>query len=152
MSQLSVRPFSPFTPPSEFSPFLGSVFNQFFGDSGTAVRTLPIDLVENKDHVVITANVPGVKIDQIDVEAIENEVSITVTPAKNDDEPEFSVRERPVVIHSKRVIRLSKPFKADGITAGLEDGVLTVTVPLVESPKPVKVKIASSEANKELHE
>lgn len=116
----------------------------------SAPRSAPlaIDVEHFENEVVTRANVPGVTAEEVGIEAIDELVTITINPKIADEtdevKPEFSHYERPARKPLKRTFRVKRGFDPEGIKAELADGVLTVTVPLKEVPKPVTVKVSTA--------
>lgn len=102
---------------------------EFPGRSGT----VPVDIEETGDTVVVRADLPGVETDNIHVEATEDALEIRATEEREiaHEEKEFYRRER-----SARSFRrtLSLPARVDPDTAEAEyeNGVLTVTLQKTE--------------------
>ncbi|MFC9916434.1 Hsp20/alpha crystallin family protein [Streptomyces sp. NPDC059862] len=102
------------------------------------------DLSETDDAYLIEVDLPGVKRDDIDIEMSERELAIS---------GEFKERERAGVLRrgTRRTGRfgfrtlLPGEVNAEGVSATLADGVLTVNVPKVEAAKPRHIEITSGE-------
>ena len=91
----------------------------------------PVDLQETDDHYIVTAELPGVKQDDVHV-AFSNGV-LTISGVRRERE-----RDRPCEEYHRverghgsfsRSFQLPSPVTPDSITADLRDGVLTVTCP-----------------------
>lgn len=134
-----------------FSEVLGSVFgNDSEGaDEKTEPRAvnLPIDVEFFEDEVIARADVPGVTADEVEIEAANDLVTIFVKVkevAEDSVKPKSSRYERPARVSSKRAFRVRRDFDPAAIKAELVDGILTVTVPLKELPKPVTIKVSTT--------
>ena len=108
---------------------------------------LRVDLAEKENHYVISAELPGVKSEDLNV-SVENDL-LTISAEKRD---ELEGNENGVYRRERSYGRVSRSFQlgnqvdADKIDAGYKDGVLTLTLPKVEAAKPreVKVKVRNS--------
>ncbi|MDR2665008.1 MAG: Hsp20/alpha crystallin family protein [Oscillospiraceae bacterium] len=111
-----------------------NMLDDFFSDSLLSGRSLlrdtfKIDIEETETEYLIDAELPGVSKEDIDL-GIEDEnlcISVSRSEEINKDGKNYVHRERRAGSMSRR-IRLANA-KLDGITAKLEDGVLTVTIP-----------------------
>jgi HSP20 family protein len=96
----------------------------------------PIDVYETEDRYVVTAEVPGVSRDGIDVAVQDNHLRLRGTRTADtaaDDAPHFHQVERG---HGsfERTFRFAEPVVTERISADLRDGVLTITLPKAASP------------------
>ena len=95
----------------------------------------PIDVYETEDRYVVTAEVPGISRDQIELAVQDNR--LTVRGARANDvasgAQHFHQIERG---HGRfeRTFRFADPVQTDQVTADLRDGVLTIMVPKAVSP------------------
>jgi HSP20 family protein len=102
----------------------------------------PVDVEETDDAFVVTAELPGVKREDVDIELVGNELAIT---------GEIKERERTGIIRRRTrrtgrfEYRLSLPTLVDGdrVEAHLDGGVLTVQVPKVERARRRKISVKS---------
>ena len=94
--------------------------------------TPPVDLYETADEYVLTAELPGLTREQIDIHAEERR--IVIRGARGSD----SGRDIPCEQYHRverghgrfsRTFELPLPVNADDVTADLRDGVLTVVCP-----------------------
>jgi HSP20 family protein len=95
----------------------------------------PIDVYETEDRYVVTAEVPGVSRDQVELAVQDNR--LTVRGARNggaeSETQHFHQVERG---HGsfERTFRFADAVATDQISADLRDGVLTITVPKAATP------------------
>ena len=109
------------------------------------VRTPAVDLADTGDAFVVTAELPGVSKDNLDLTVTEDGVEIRAQVAEEEkrEEKGYYFRERS---HRMWFRRLPFPAEAlpDRADAELKDGVLTVRVPKAEpavARKPRKVPV-----------
>ncbi len=94
--------------------------------------TPPVDLYETPNEFVLTAELPGLARDQIDIHAEDGRIVIRgargVDPGRDIPCEQYHRVERG---HGRfsRAFSLPEPIAIDEITADLKDGVLTVTIP-----------------------
>jgi Molecular chaperone (small heat shock protein) len=107
-----------------------------FSDA-TASSHFPVDLYEDNDNTYVRAELPGVNRDDINVEMVEDYLTISAsrkTPA-TDGQPEQS-------FSLSRSVNIPDEVQADKVSATYENGVLTVTLPKREEAKPRKISVA----------
>jgi len=94
--------------------------------------TPPVDLYETPDAFMLSAELPGLSRDQIDIQAEDNRIVIRGARSAGPDREipceQFHRVERG---HGQfqRAFALPEPIDVEGVTADLKDGVLTVTMP-----------------------
>jgi HSP20 family protein len=104
----------------------------------------PVDISERKDAYAVTVDLPGVKVESLDISFQDGLLTIQGqrSPSRDPDE-QFHVLERRYGLF-RRSITLPLHVKADAIQAAIqastEDGVLQVLVPKVEEVKPKQPK------------
>ena len=107
--------------------------------------TLPVDLSRADGEIKVRASLPGFKPEDIDVQVHEGVLSIKAAhdeEHKSGDE-RFYRRERASGSVSRR-IALPGVVRDAEVAAQLEDGVLTLTLPLPEQPQPKQIEIHTS--------
>ncbi len=102
----------------------------------------PVDVYETDHSIVFKAEVPGMDIDNVDVEIHGRTLTLKGERRfeKNLNEEHYHRMERPYGIF-QRVFTLPDHIDRKGVKASLKDGVLKVTVPKTEKPKEPPVKI-----------
>lgn len=137
------------SPLAAFSPFanLEREFSRFLApqpDAETARIGLPAtDIREDKDNFVITAEIPGVRKEDIKVALHDGVLSITAERRAEQEATagQYHRRER----HYGRLERrfeLGVPVAGAAIRAAYKDGVLTVTVPKADAAKPREIDVS----------
>jgi HSP20 family protein len=116
------------------------------GESGTGGASAPawappVDIAERKDTYVVTVDLPGVKVEGLDISFQDGLLTIQgQRSATRDPDEQFHVLERRYGLF-RRSITLPLHVKADAIQASTEDGVLQVLVPKVEEVKPKRIEV-----------
>jgi HSP20 family protein len=101
-----------------------------------------VDVFDTQDAVVLKAELPGMKADDIQIEVDDNVLTIKgerTFDEKIDDERYYRVERRYGAF--QRSLALPQGVKADEIQAAYEDGVLQVTVPKAEAEKPKRIEV-----------
>jgi HSP20 family protein len=113
-------------------------------DSRQGPRLMPMDLSRNGDSYVLNADLPGIDPASVDISVDGQLLSIRAErPAASTEGVTYLARERRTGTFLRR-FTLGQNVDTTGITAGFDNGVLTVTVPVAEKAKPRKVEVATS--------
>jgi HSP20 family protein len=101
--------------------------------------TLAVDVHEEDEAYVINALVPGLKAADLNIQILEDVV--TIEGEFKADESEYLMRELP---HGsfRRTLRLPVALDADKAEAKIIDGVLTLRLTKAESARPKTIKVA----------
>jgi len=91
-----------------------------------------IDVVDRGDAFDVTAELPGFEPDDVDFRVVDQALHLDATRSNeiSTEDGEFVHQERTSESVSRR-IRLPEPVDADDVTATLEQGVLSATIPKV---------------------
>jgi HSP20 family protein len=104
-----------------------------------------VDVFDTKDAVVLKAELPGMKVDDIQIEVDDNVLTIKGERSfteKVDEERYYRVERR--YGSFQRSLALPQGVRADDIHAAYEDGVLEVTVPKSEAEKPRRIEVRAA--------
>jgi len=105
-------------------------------------RAPKVDVVEHDDSVVIRAELPGVKKEDLDVSLTDDTVTIKATSASETKEEKGEyVRQEISRGYVSRTVSLPAVVDGAKADASFKDGVLELTVPKIASSKRVKVDI-----------
>ena len=119
--------------------------NRVFGDLyPTRTEYPPINVWTGKDDVVLTAELPGLDPDDLDVSVQENTLTLRCAPQEKERQPqEGETVHRRECVHAgfNRSWRL--PFDVDGdkVDAKLENGILKLTLPRSAASKPKRIEV-----------
>ena len=110
-------------------------------------QTLGINIREEDEAYVLSALVPGLKAEDLNIQVLEDVLRIEGEyqrsgPADKADEQSYLVRELPNGSFT-RTLRLPSVIDADHVEAKIADGVLTLTLPKAESARPKKISVKS---------
>lgn len=120
-----------------FEPFSSSVL------APLRQRGFPkVDISEDEEEITVTANVPGIKADDIELEVAPDNITLSGKTEKETEEKKkkFYRYEREYGSFS-RTLPLPAEIDPDKVSAKVKDGVLTVTLPKVKSGRKKKVKV-----------
>jgi HSP20 family protein len=97
----------------------------------------PIDVYETEDRYVVTAEVPGVTREAVDVAVQDNRLTLRGTRAVLDSNGQGAMHFHQVERgHGtfERTFHFAEPVLTEQISADLRDGVLTIMLPKAASP------------------
>jgi HSP20 family protein len=100
----------------------------------------PVDIYETPNEVVLLADVPGLNKDNLELNIEKDELTIKGTFPKPDNEGEKLISECPYGEYYRTFV-LADTISKEKISAKLENGVLTLTLPKQERVKPRKIEI-----------
>lgn len=100
---------------------------------------LNVNVRDEEEAFVLSALVPGLKADDLNIQVLEDIVRI---------EGEYQAKEEEYLLNElpsgsfHRVLRMPAEIDANKVEAKINDGVLTLRLPKAESARPKKIKIA----------
>jgi HSP20 family protein len=102
----------------------------------------PVDLREQNDAYELSALLPGVSADDLDIQVVNETVTITgELRNQRDEKSEYLLAERPAGRFA-RTLTLPMPVDAEKTEATLRDGILTLRIPKAESVRPRTIKVS----------
>jgi HSP20 family protein len=104
-------------------------------------QTLGVNVRAEDDAFILSALVPGIQADELNIQVFEDVVQIKAE-YKADEDGSYLVHELPSGSFT-RTLRLPAPIDADHIEADVTNGVLTLRLPKAESARPKQIKIKS---------
>jgi len=102
-------------------------------------HALPVDVRDEDDAYVLTAFVPGLTADQLNIQILDDTLSIEGQYPQ--DEAEYALSELPSGAF-RRTLRLASELDAEKAEAKIENGVLVLRLPKAESARPKVIKVA----------
>lgn len=128
----------------EMNRLLGDTF-RIVGDwpQRDGMWRLALDVSENEDAFIVQASVPGVNPDDLDINLLNNVLTIQGEIQPEESQGQIHLRE---LSYGKfyRSIRLPVAVDMDKAEATYHNGVLTLTLPKVEEAKPKRIAIHSN--------
>jgi HSP20 family protein len=112
--------------------------------AGAAMPSMPVDVYETADEIVVRALVPGIRPDAIDAQYQDGVLTLR-TKVEASGVPEgatWLVRE----IGNGEAVRriaLRRAIEIDRATSSFENGVLTLTLPKAPDAKPRQIKVVA---------
>jgi HSP20 family protein len=149
------REWDPFALVENLQNQINRVFNTSLTDwpgvSGWGTSFPLVDVYQDKDNVIVTAEVPGLEQKEVELSITGNTITL-----KGEKKQESEVKEEGLLRNGgnyhrierstgsfQRVIELPCEVNADKAKAKLENGVLTVTLPKSEAHRPKQIAIAA---------
>ena len=110
--------------------------------TGVGNRSLPLDVEQDDDKVVVRASLPGVRPEDIQVTTEDGVLTIEAEAVEETEskEPDYLVRERRDGSYH-RSVRLPDNVDAEKADSRYEHGVLTISFPKQEAKKPKRLEI-----------
>lgn len=138
------RSLSPFGELRSLQREMNHLFEGF--DGGTSMSRFPaLNVWGNGDCVLVTAELPGLDIADLDLNVVNNQ--LTLKGERKADAPADDVvchRAERSTGKFVRTVRLPFAVESDKVTAKYENGVLTVTLPRHEATKPKRIEIKAA--------
>lgn len=100
-----------------------------------------VDIFELADELVVQADVPGAKSDDIDIHFEDGSLTIHARVTQRQSSELEYVRREYGVGDFYRTFRVSEQIDSTRISAEFRDGVLTLHLPKVEAVKPRKIQV-----------
>jgi HSP20 family protein len=127
------------------SPFdLMRDFDRMFAAPETAewerTAAYPCDIRETSDQLIVEAELPGFKKDEIDVSVEQGVLTIDAHREEKEQEGEQHLRER-TYRRVQRRFTLPTTVDAEKVDAKLDGGVLTLSMPKKEEVRPRKIEV-----------
>jgi len=124
------------------------LFDTFFGGrpaSGALRRWVPpMDLVETDDHLVLRADLPGLDVDDVNIEVKDGVLTVSgERKAEHEERADGFYRVERAFGGFSRSMSLPQDVDAERIDASFDKGVLEVRIPKPEERKPHRVEISA---------
>jgi HSP20 family protein len=122
---------------------MNRLFNLYSPSSKRRAPTYPaINIWVNDDSQVVSAEMPGVRVEDIDI-SVDGDTLTISGELGSDEVPEGAYVHRKERGFGKfsRTIQLPYPVDTEKVEASLKHGILNITLPHVEAVKPKKIAI-----------
>lgn len=121
--------------------------NRLFEDFGDEPRSTGgvgrANLYDAGDELVLTAELPGAKLEDIEVTVIEDNLSISAEIAVEIPEGYRALRQERASEHVSSTIQLPSTVDPERAAASLTDGILTVRLAKAAEAKPRRIEVTS---------
>ena len=127
--------------PAIRSPWIGleneidRLFEASLAGLSTPATRVPVDLYEDRENAYVRAELPGVAREDVGVEMIDGYLTLEATRRQQGPSGVQTTR-------LSRSVAIPEEVQADKVSAALENGVLTVTLPKREESRPRRVTVA----------
>lgn len=142
-----VRFSDPFAELSALHSQLDEMFNEAFGQTSTQMTNMPFMDVYNEDGNQLVAEIHAPGFNKDDVSVSINQGMLEIKGEKKEKEEQKDKKRNYMVRESSesfyRRIALPKQADADNIAAEFDNGILKISVPFKELPKPKQIKISA---------
>ena len=108
-------------------------------EASSRQHLLGVNIREEDDSYVLSALVPGIKAEDLNIQTLGDVVRIE--GEYKADDVEYLLNELPNGSFT-RTLRMPASIEADRVEAKIVDGVLTLNLPKAESARPKKIKIS----------
>lgn len=125
---------------THFNRFMTDFGNEFpFGDKTWSPA---VDLRETEDAYVVHADIPGLKKEEIDLEVVEDVLTIKGERKQESEKKDGNYHRVERTFGSfMRSVEIPGGFNPEGVSAKFDNGVLEVTLPKLEEQKPRSIKV-----------
>jgi HSP20 family protein len=118
----------------------------FFGRAArfaTAGWVPAFDVYEEQDALIVRAELPGLKKDQIQLTLQDDTLTVTgERKQETDAQAKDHLRRERIFGRFERTVALPFAVKANEVKAAFEDGILTITLPKADEAKPRSIALA----------
>ena len=110
---------------------------------GTGAWLLPMDAYITDEAIIIRADVPGIKPEEIEI-TLEGDTLAIRGEIRRDESSQrkYVLLERPTG-KFERTLNINMPIDHEGVEASFKDGVLTLTLPKAETVRPRQITVKS---------
>jgi len=141
---MAIRRWEPFTELASLREAMDRLFEETWPRPFEALRPggLAVDMYETDKDIVVKANVPGVRPEDIDISVVGETLTIRGERKAEErvEQANYFYQERRFGAFS-RSLTLPAPVQTDKADARFENGVLTLTLPKAEEAKAKKIEI-----------
>ena len=137
---------------------LREAMDRLFEDSYTPVRRqadgnngsertwrLPLDAYVTADEIIVLANMPGVKPEEVEITIEGDTLTIRGERPRPLENVDYVMQERPFG-KFQRTLNINIPVDANKAEARYENGLLTLVIPKAEAAKPRVIQIGTKQA------
>ena len=115
------------------------------GNSGERTMRLPLDAYVTAEEIVILANMPGVKPEDVEITIEGDTLTIRGERTRPLENVDYVMQERPFG-KFQRTLNINIPVDANRAEARYENGLLTLVIPKAEAAKPKVIQVGTKQA------
>ena len=128
---------------------MDQIFNETYGRNGgyrqpATAWQLPLDAYTTEDAIVLQADVPGLKPEELDVTLEGDTLTIRGELQHRPEDQKYLLRER-TTGRFERILTINTPIDANKVEASFDKGVLQIVLPKTEAVKPKQIKVGVSQ-------
>lgn len=101
-----------------------------------------VDLYEDKDNLIVKAELPGMKKEEIDVSLHEGALTISGERKIEREEKGETYRSERFFGRFQRSVMLPSAVEESKVSASYKEGILTITLPKSEEAKPKQIEVS----------
>ena len=137
------RNLNPFLSDLPVAPGFEDMMNRLFNEpAGMRPWTPSVDISETDNELVLTADVPGVKLEDINIEVENGTLSLSGSRTFSEEKNSGNYhRQERFYGGFRRAFLLPETVDLEKVAASYENGVLTVAMPKKEIAKPRTIKV-----------
>jgi len=143
-TMVELEPWRPFREAISLRDAMDKLFEDSFITQGKLAGMPKVDIIDKADKVVVKAEIPGVAEEDVNVEILDNVMTIsgekTEEKEEGDEKKGYFYKES----HSgafTRTFTLPADVRGEEAVAEVKDGILMITIPKVEPKKAKKITI-----------
>lgn len=115
------------------------------GNSGERMMRLPLDAYVTAEEIVILANMPGVKPEDVEITIEGDTLTIRGERQRPLENVDYVMQERPFG-KFQRTLNINIPVDANRAEARYDNGLLTLIIPKAEAAKPKVIQVGTKQA------
>lgn len=124
------------------------VSNRAWGNVPAAWVEPSLDVYETPENVVVKAQIPGVKPEEVEITVKGNYLAISGESKEESETKDKNYLRRETRVGSfSRMVELPSNLQSDKADAQFENGILTITFPKAEQAKAKKITVKGVESN-----
>jgi len=115
------------------------------GDGNERIWRLPLDAYVTADEIIVLANMPGVKSEDVEITIEGDTLTIRGERPRPLENVDYVMQERQFG-KFQRTLNINIPVDANRAEARYENGLLTLVIPKAEAAKPRTIRVGTKEA------
>jgi HSP20 family protein len=117
-------------------------------DANERVFRLPLDAYVTADEIIVLANMPGVKPEEVEITIEGDTLTIRGERPRPLENVDYVMQERPFG-KFQRTLNINIPVDANKAEARYDNGLLTLMIPKAEAAKPKVIQVGTKQQSQE---